>query len=340
MPPKYNRKSSFNSRKGILVGPPRKRRRFRVRYDLSVSKNDKPKQLTKTVSMFTVGNKMKQMEGAIIICAKDANDFKEQIVKGVFKYTRMKTIKKEVEGNCPIYIYSPMDKEIAGPYSMEIPRENEWNNKLVIDLENRCIVMHDIIRHISLDMDRERRQSYDSRPRIATLDKHGTLVEFLEKNILMGRSNIVDKNGQVKSSSSSSSSKLSHLSDYNCLHEIKRKLNKGGILGTEPMYRDNSNYVFEDPLYVEYFRFHHVQNRNIESLFIQLKSVCAKYEIPHNIAEIAKAFNQWVFAVETPKNYDDPIIPCFPPVTPKGYINESICSMIKTVLRLPNKEKV
>jgi len=107
------------------------------------------------------------------------------------------------------------------------------------------------------------------------------------------------------------------------------------------MFKDNSAHVYEDPVYVEYFRFYQVQNRGINSsLFNQLGAVCLSFQIPHNFAEIAKAFNQWVFAVETPTNLDDPVIPCYAPVTPPRYLQKSICSMIQSITKLRNHADV
>ena len=186
MPPKLKRKSSFNSRKGATVGPPQKRHRLKVQYDTSLPDKKRKYRGADKKRVNYYGNTNTCDSSAILIRAHDTRDFEKQIVSGIFKFTRMKTIKAEVAANCPIYIYNPEKKDIAGPYAMEIPTtQNEWSRCLQIVMSENHVLMRNIIRYIPNHLDRGDQQTYDSRPRIVCLKKkHSELMKELDENIL------------------------------------------------------------------------------------------------------------------------------------------------------------
>ena len=283
--------------------------------------------------------------GAIMIRAEKTKDFYKQLHRGQFKFNRLKDIPKFIKGheNWPIYIFNPDTNEIAGPYSItpaSYIRATQPNDNgdfedlpqygIEINMKNGSLLTH-IDRYVPSHLNRKQKQGYDSRPTICKLKEGSHQVQCLQKYIFYdNKSTILTHAGLHQPGYNTSNPKVQcPYPDYNIIHQIKNALQKGD---SRSMFKDNSLNMFEDPLYVEYFRYIQVQNRDMKtSLFNQLINACTSLGIPNNIAEIAKAFNQWVFAVETPTNHDDPVIPCFRPIEPPNYLQELILSMIKSV---------
>ena len=324
-PPPNRQPSSFLSRRNKLSGPPQKRKKLSVGFVEKTTKKSGHVKLQRTISTSTTSfyrfNQFFTVEGAIFIKTLDGADFRNQLRSGTFKFTRMIDVSKELqkEVDRPIFLYNPEDCEIAGPYCMPPPYNK---NTVVTKLDGH--IPHQELYHICRYLPPQQPdsffQNYDSRPRIVSCSS--SHVDALEGTIF-GRHSSACLNKDTATQQ-----------QLQIVHVIKRLLSttSSSSLGTLHMYKDNSDGVYEDPLYVEYFRYFQVQSKTLSSsLFNLFGEVCDRERVPWNLGEISKAFNQWVFAVGTPPNLDDPVIPCYEPIEPPFYLRSLVETMIKTV---------
>ena len=365
------RKNAYLKTRNKKTGPQKKRRRLKATFqDPNASNSSK----AKGGGSRTEKPNPKVPKGAILIRAsKGSVDFWQQIRMGVFKFNRMKNIVKFLKdfgefNQFPIYIYNSTSFEIAGPYTSNPPsnydqrHDSRYNKEtVVLDHDDGCVRLLHIDRYIPGDLgatsskQMAKVQDYDSRPRIIQLDKdgkHKQLVTCLEDYIFVSKIDKSTRRPQKRSSTIVNHDGTIHekfvvdglpTSPINVIQSIKTVLETRSKKECRmSLYRESCKPVYEAPLYVEYYRYQMVQGRDNKSgqplewtLFNKLEKYFNEQNIPNNRAEISKLFNQWVFAYETPKNHDDPVIPCYEPLEP-DYLVDLLWVMIKTVKNKTN----